>query len=98
MTSYGMNQAASATDGDVADSAGDEGFECARLRFGTDTRRSQNTRRRRRQRDGDYERQDGELHERSLLHGVSHCFGGIIDRLIAGLVRKLSRSFTEQKK
>ena len=70
-----------------------DGFESARLRPGADTgchdvRASQNA--------------DSKQHENEEYRGADirlrlHCFGGIIERLMRGSVRNLSRSAAEQK-
>ena len=72
-------------------------FECARLWAGAEARRRQ-VRAAKKSAD-DHKGNDycDVSQARLCIHAVTYCFGGIIDRLIFGSVKNLSRSATEQK-
>src|SRR4030095_5726596 len=72
-------------------------FESARLWAGAEARRHQ-VRAAKKSAD-DHKGKDycDVSQERLCMHAVTYCFAGIIDRLIFGSVKNLSRSATEQK-
>ena len=85
------------TDSDPAYGASHDGFQRARLWAGAETGRHQvHTANKAADNHQGKDYCDGSQ-ERYCTHTVAYCFGGVIDRLIFGSVRNLSRSAAEQK-